>query len=347
MAALAVVGTSAAVVLNPPPEANPWDRWNIVATMEGHAGDAESAAISPDGLVLATTGSDEFLRLWSMTDGRKLHEITADMNLSPRSFSPDSRTLAVGARDAQNPSNSRIVLLDVMTGGSRDLVRGLAGSLHRRGLAFSPDGALIAASTGDGVNLYATGAADGAPLRRFQGPVQEMSAVAFSPDGHLLAGAPDASSLKPTRAVVSIWKVADGAPVSTVTGDEISARIEHLALLPDGQALAYVTGGSLFLWRKGDATPARLDSGYRGIGLGFSADGTTLMSALLGGDSRMGQEVRIQTWRVSDARAVDAGIRLTLAFGDTKNLPLLVIPDGQTLVTPANGKVFIRRLTGR
>jgi WD40 repeat protein len=91
-------------------------------------------------------------------------------------------------------------------------------------LAFSPDGALLAAGAA------VIDVPNGSVLRVFRGQLSSVTGVAFSPDGALLAtGSFDGS--------IRVWGVADGAPRTDIAfePDDWAADV---AFSPDGSVLA-------------------------------------------------------------------------------------------------------------
>ncbi|HEY2574620.1 MAG TPA: hypothetical protein VGH65_11140, partial [Verrucomicrobiaceae bacterium] len=71
------------------------DASNSPRVIQAHALDVNGACFSPDGLTLATGGSDAFIRLWNVRDGQKRSEWRAHTEeVTDVAFAPDGRTLA-------------------------------------------------------------------------------------------------------------------------------------------------------------------------------------------------------------------------------------------------------------
>ena len=145
------------------------------------------------------------------------------------------------------------------------------------GVAFSPDGTLLATASRDRTaRLW--DAATGTPTRTLTGHTSNVVGVAFSPDGALLA---TASWDRTAR----LWDAATGTPTRTLTGH--TSNVVGVAFSPDGALLATASwDGTARLWDAATGTPTRTLTGHTSTcgGVAFSPDGTLLATASRGRD---------------------------------------------------------------
>jgi len=226
------------------------------------------------------------------------------------------------------------------------------------GVAFAPDGTLLATASSDKtVRLW--NPATGEHVRTFQGHTEGVYGVAFSPDGTLLATASsqnawlwDADTGEHLRSlqghtddVNAVAFSPDGALLATASGDD-TARLwnpatgEHLRTLqghteavwevafsPDGTLLATVSHEGALLWNAATGEHLRTLQGHTGAfwAVAFSPDGTLLATASNDNTARL--------WNAA------TGEHLRTLEGHTQALIKVAFsPDGALLATASGDK---------
>ena len=197
-------------------------------------------AISPDGKLIAFAKADNTIRIHSTETGKELHKSKGHRNgVAVLAFSADSKTVA-----SRGSNDNTIHLFDLVKGGE---VRAIAIPLEgqpnvgnavfftnvgisvAQALAFSPDGAFIAASAGGSTGptnmIRVWDVASGKETRQLKLPPQRgINGLAYSPDGRLLA-------VDHTNGTVSLWEIASGtecALLGVPVGAEPSTKDEVL-----------------------------------------------------------------------------------------------------------------------
>ena len=160
-------------------------------------GGSDHIMFTPDGKFLATAGSGG-MRLWDPVTGRP---VTATLYVKAQLgsvFAPRGQLLA--AVDSGGGLRVWHLAADHPVGDPR----WIRGSISGDGVAFSPDGTLLATNTGGKLQLWnpVTGHQVGTPLRT---SLVDDLGVAFSPDGKFLAAAGSSQS-------VFLWHLVDGHP---------------------------------------------------------------------------------------------------------------------------------------
>jgi WD40 repeat protein len=246
------------------------------------SGPLRDLALSPDGRVLALAhDAPNGVTLYDLASRRTL--ATLEMGeTSPYAlaFSPGGESIAVGSRK-DRPDVSDVQIWDV---GSRKRVASFstAPGIWLRSLAFSPrDGKTLAVAGGDPGWVGLWDPTTGRKLAWRQAQPNGLMALAFSPDGNMIATAS-------WNRTVAFW---DGMSLKELA--RLHAHrdmLRSLAFSPDGKTLA--TGSddrTVRLWNLDTlqeiVTVKDPTGGVRG--LAFSRDGTRLAAAWVDGTVRV------------------------------------------------------------
>ncbi len=241
-------------------------------------------------------------------------------------------------------------------------------------VTWSPDGKTLAVGSGAGVWMYSMYSMDDLHTTpRLIGDYSgDVSSVAFSPDGKLLASASDSDT------TVRLWNVATGKLLRTLNGpikvNDIYSYIDSVAFSPNGKLLASGSAdGTVRLW---ETTSGRLlqilgNDADNVTSVAFSPDGKTLAAGNYSSNTHLWDVASGKLLRTlpgdtdevnsvafsSDGKAlVSASLDGKIQIWDVASGQLLHMlsdyeggpqsvafsPDGQTLASASNGDTAVR-----
>lgn len=208
-----------------------------------HPNPVSKVMLSADGQILAIGGTTT-VQLWDVVKRTVIssipyHYTFYSFETPPVALSTNGRLLAIGecvpSSENENCSQWQIVLLNTYTG--KPTGQPITKLQSVSDIAFSPDGAKLAWSNGEGITLWniEKGQLFGQPLAvpAERNAFQYYDTIAFSPEGNVLVSYSQSSS----EGFV-LWDVALQQPLAHAIYEDASAT--DVAFSPDGKQLASV-----------------------------------------------------------------------------------------------------------
>ena len=278
----------------------------LLRTLEGHASNVFSVAVTPDGQRAVSASEDNNLTVWDLATGRALRTLQGHSTpVQGVAVTPD------GKRAVSASWDKALKVWDLETSRALCTLEGHSASVL--GVAVLPDGKLAVSASGDNT-LKVWDLATGRVLRTLEGHSDSVEDVAVTPDGRRAVSASMDHTLK-------VWDLATGRVLRTLEGH--SDSVEDVAVTPDGKwAVSASVDCTLRVWDLMTGRALRTLEGHSSsiYGVAVTPDGKRAASA--SGDHTL------KVWDLATGRA----LRTLVGHSDWVN-DVTVTPDGKRAVS--------------
>lgn len=223
------------------------------------------AEFSPDGSRIAVRDTRNRIMIYAAANGERIGGVDAVQQPIDMTWSPDGTQIAVASVDYDDvwlnyDDTGKVHVFDAASGGVLYELGGITGPALS--VAWSPDGARIAASNNTDVAIWNTGAAKSEPdlwlyslIEREEFSRLGFTDIAFSPDGMMIAGAYGMPITRwycngcgyGDRGQVMVWNSYTAERMYRFDGH--ADEVQTVAFSPDGTRLASGSlDGTILLW---------------------------------------------------------------------------------------------------
>ncbi|MXZ01817.1 DUF5050 domain-containing protein, partial [Candidatus Poribacteria bacterium] len=209
-----------------------------------HTGDVRCVAYSPWGVVLASGGTDNMMRLWRTSTGQPLSTYEHGGDVNSIAFTPNDTYIATGSDDGKLRVYKWSDTADTWVFSQSFSVPGGALTNNVKSVAFSHDNTMLACGTSGNIILIYDYNPDNEKWiyrTNFEGHKGAVNSLAFSPHGVVLASASDDDTVR-------LWRARNGQALSTLS--DHTADVNSVAFSRDD---AFIATGSdddtVILWQ--------------------------------------------------------------------------------------------------